>query len=762
MQSLTESAPRAKVVSPEEPSAVVGVLVGCVVFLSAFLLFEVELLIAKYILPWFGGTPAVFTTCMLVFQVLLLLGYGYAHLLESRVSPPRQPIIHVLLLVSALGVMFWQTYVWRVPLLADARLRPVDSLFPVAHIVFVLLVSVALPFFVLSTTGPLLQSWWARMYAGSPYKWYALSNAGSLAALLAYPVFIEPRATLRTQALWWFIGFALFACAAAAITCLAARYPSPLAEYSDASAVPGGRRLVLWLLLSCCGSLLFLATTNQICQEFAVVPFLWVLPLSLYLLSFVFCFGTERPLSRTLWSAMLAAATLLVSVVLYRPDVGLWFRIAVCCFVLFSGCMVCHGELMRSRPSNAHLTSFYLTVAAGGAVGGVCITLIFPFIFKGFWEFHIGILACWALLCVLLLRDRSSWIYLPKPILLAFCVLLICSGPILLSVELTPLSLFLAALGVLGFIAFLLSGNPKASEATQTKAARFSVVFTLVLLAVTLFFPAINDLSRAVAVSRNFYGVLSVLERQDQHSARLLSLRHGATIHGMQYIETSKRSQPTAYFNPSSGIGLLLRDRIARSPESPLRIGVVGLGVGTIAAYARSGDSIRFYEINPEVVRLSYSGPNRRFTFLTDSPAKVDVVLGDARISLERELARNQPERFDVLAIDAFTGDSIPFHLLTREAFALYLKHLNPVGGVLAVHISNRYLDLKPVVAELAERSGKAAWLVDSIDPDNGRSVWVLVGNLEAPLTSKMVPLRSKSGFRIWTDDYSSLFAVLR
>ena len=493
-----------------------------------------------------------------------------------------------------------------------------------------------------------------------------------------------------------------------------------------------------------------------------MVPFLWVLPLSIYLLSFIFCFGTERPLSRPLWSAMVAAATILVVIVLYRPDAGLLFRIAVCCFALFAGCMVCHGELMRSRPSSAHLTSFYLTVAAGGALGGVCITLIFPFIFKGFWEFHLGILACWVLLCVLLLRERSSWIYRPKPILLAFCVLLVCFGPVLTSVKLSPLNLLLLAAGTLGFVAFLLLGKAKASEAKQVKAARFSVVFTLVLLGAILFFPAMNDLSRAVSVSRNFYGVLSVMEREDQHSSRMLSLRHGATVHGMQHLEASKRSLPTAYYAPGSGIGILLRDRMARGPASPLRIGVVGLGVGTIAAYARSGDSIRFYEINPEVVRLAYSGPERRFTFLADCPAKVAVVLGDARISLERELARNQPAGFDVLAMDAFTGDSIPFHLLTQEAFALYLQHLNPTTGVLAIHISNRYLDLRPVIAGLAERSGKAAWLVDFNDPEFGRSVWVLVGNFDGPLASYMTPLHSKPDFRLWTDDYSSLFAVLR
>jgi hypothetical protein len=256
--------------------------------------------------------------------------------------------------------------------------------------------------------------------------------------------------------------------------------------------------------------------------------------------------------------------------------------------------------------------------------------------------------------------------------------------------------------------------------------------------------------------------VLSVTERKDPHSSPMLSLVHGATVHGTQYTEAAKREIPTAYYARTSGIGLLLRDRIAGNPNSPLRIGIVGLGVGTIAAYARKGDSIRFYEINPEVVRLSYSGPGRQFTFLTDSAANVDVVLGDARISLERELARNQSERFDVLAIDAFTGDSIPFHLLTREAFALYLQHLNPTTGVLAFHISNRFMDLSPVIAGLAERSGKAAWIVDTTDPVGGPSVWMLVGNFETPLASEMIPSHAKPGFPVWTDDYSSLFAVLR
>ncbi|MDT8067295.1 MAG: hypothetical protein ROO76_03935 [Terriglobia bacterium] len=745
-----------------KPSVPTSVLVYLVVFLSAFLLFQVELVIAKYILPWFGGTPAVFTTCMLVFQILLLLGYGYAFILESYASPRVQMVVHGLVTASAFGLLVWQGSAWHVPLLPDQRLRPPDSLFPIWHIFVVLLLSVALPFFLLSTTGPLLQAWWGRMNNGLPYKLYALSNAGSVIALLTYPVLFEPHSTLRTQAVWWSVSFLLFGCGAVTVACIAAQYPvfRP-SQSADTEHKPSWRRKLVWLLLSCCGSILFLATTNQICQEVAVVPFLWVLPLSLYLLSFVLCFGVERHISRGLWVSVLATATVVISVALYERGISVPVQILIYSFALFAGCLVCHGELVRAKPSTKYLTGFYLNLAAGAAFGAVCVTLISPLIFEGYWEFHLGLWLCWALLCALSLLDTSSWIYLPKPLLLAFCALTVFAGPLWAALKTSKVGLVIGIVAIVILLGFLLSSKATLSPATKLRAALFSAAFTLVLLGAILFFPAIGYLHGAVAVSRNFYGVLSVMKSLNVASPALF-LRHGRTLHGFQYADASQRMLPTGYYGPQSGIGLVLRDRINASPAKPLRIGVIGLGVGTIAAYARRDDSIRFYEINPDVVRLAYSGPERLFTYLHDCHGHVSVVMGDARVSLERELAQKQPGDFDVLAIDAFSGDNIPVHLLTREALAVYLRHLNSATGILAFHISNRSLDLSPVVAALAASVGREAWLVDSMDPENGRSVWVLVGKFPGPLSSDMVPLNVKPGFPVWTDDYSSLFAVLR
>jgi hypothetical protein len=753
------SALAAEVASRDEPSVAVRLLVGSVVFLSAVLLFQLELLIAKYILPWFGGTPAVFTTCMLVFQVLLLLGYLYGHLLERRLAGTTQAVVHIVLLCAALGAVFWQVWAWHVPLLPNARFRPSNSLFPVWHVVLALLVSAAPPFFVLSTTAPLLQAWWSRMSGGMPYRWYALSNAGSLVALLTYPTIIEPTSTLKTQAVGWSFAFGVFVSGGAVIGAIAARFPRDQVEVLETA--PQWRQRIMWIVLSCFGSILFLSGTNQICQEVAVVPFLWVLPLSLYLLSFILCFGSERSPSRVVWSGVLAAATVLLTVVLYAPEISWPLQVCVYALVLFAGCMICHGELVRSKPATTHLTSFYLWMALGGALGGVFVILVFPFIFKGFWEFYLSVWATWGLLCLFLLRDRASWIYYPKPILLSFCALMFLSGPVAISLT-SRADLVAAGIGTVGLIAFLLSGGAKACEETQAKAAYFSVGFTLLLMGPTLLLPAFLYVRSAVAVYRNFFGVVSVT-RDTVQSHGVLMLKHGTTIHGLEYTEPSRRSIPLGYYAPGSGIGLLLRDRIARNPTSPVRIGVVGLGVGSLAAYARKGDYVRFYEINPAVVDLSYSGPNKEFGFTSECRGKVDVVLGDARVSMERELGRNEPGRFDVLAIDAFSGDSIPVHLLTQEAFELYEREVNPTTGVVAFHISNRSLDLRPVVSSLAQQFKKKAWVVDYTDPESGgRSLWVLIGEIDSPLGSSMVPLHADPKFRLWTDNYSSLFSVLR
>ncbi len=686
-------------------------LFGFTVFCSAFLLFQVQLIIAKYILPWFGGTPAVFTTCMLFFQIFLLLGYSYAYLIDGWLSPRAQAVVHSLLIIIAVAVLMFRLSTWGSPFLPGSGWKPIGSEHPLLRIVALLFASVALPYFLVSTTGPLLQAWYGRTFSDLPYRLYALSNAGSLIALLSYPVIVEPLLSLRTQALVWGVGFLLFGSACIANAWRAARegQPGPRElRFLDAArklSPPSWPRKVIWLLLAATGSLSLLATTNRICQDVAVVPLLWVLPLSLYLLSFVVCFSSEKWYSRTVWSVGLGLAVLLVCLVLYQPGLGTGWQILIYSFALFASCMVCHGELVQLKPPKKYLTSFYLFVAAGGALGGIFVSIIAPIIFKGFWEFHLSVWLCCTLFCLILLQDTRSWIYVPKPLLLAFCVLVVFVGPGLakLNWKLIPVLLSSAAVG--GLVALILSGPSSGARSfgQVKRAAVFSVCFTALLLAVVLAYPPVAVEYGAVATARNFYGVLTVVSDQLGGSPRLTE-KHGRITHGFQFSGETKKRIPTSYYTPQSGIGLVLTNYPGRAAGKPLRVGIIGLGVGTIAAYGIPGDHMRFYEINPEVIRLAYSGPQRLFTFLSDSRAEVKVVPGDARISLEQELNRNEVQNFDVLVIDAFSGDAIPVHLLTEEAFQLYLRHLRKPNGILAFHISNDALDLRPGNCEACRR----------------------------------------------------------
>ncbi len=749
-------------------------LFGFTVFCSAFLLFQVQLIIAKYILPWFGGTPAVFTTCMLFFQVFLLLGYSYAYFIEGRLSPRAQAIGHSLLIILAVAALAFRLYTWGSPFLPGPSWKPTGSEHPLLRIIALLSASVALPYFLVSTTGPLLQAWYGRTCSDVPYRLYALSNAGSLIALLSYPVIVEPLLPLRLQAQLWGAGFLLFGggCIATAWSAAREGQTQPreprFVDVPRDLPPPSWRRKVIWLLLAATGSLSLLATTNRICQDVAVVPLLWVLPLSLYLLSFVVCFSSEKGYSRTVWSVGLGLAILLVCLALYQPSIGSAWQIPIYSFALFASCMVCHGELVQLKPAKGYLTSFYLFVAAGGALGGIFVSIIAPVIFKGFWEFHLSVWLCCILFCLILLRDPLSWIYVPKPLLLAFCVLVVYVGPGLANLNWKLLPLLLSSVAVGGLIALILSGtSPGVRSVGQMKRiAVFSVCFTALLLAVVLAYPPFVVEYGAVATERNFYGVLTVISDKFGGSPRL-TLKHGRITHGFQFSEEAKKRIPTTYYTPEGGIGLVLTNYPGRAAGKTLHVGVVGLGVGTIAAYGIPGDYMRFYEINPEVVRIAYSGPQRLFTFLSDSPAEVKVVSGDARISLEQELNRNEPQNFDVLVIDAFSGDAIPLHLLTEEAFHLYLRHLSKPNGILAFHVSNDALDLRPVIAKLAAESNMSAWLAQSGSEANAyRSAWIIAASLNRngpiPGVEHMTRITPSEHFPLWTDDYSNLIRILR
>lgn len=695
------------------------------IFLGSFLLFQVQPLVGKYILPWFGGSPTVWTTCMLSFQVMLVLGYGYAFLMDRWLTPFRQGLLHMVLLAASLLLL---------PIIPPQHWEPAGQQSPTWRILGLLAVTIGGPFVLLSSTSPLLQSWFARTHPGrSPYRFYALSNAGSLLALVSYPFVVEPALTLPEQAWTWSVAFGFFVALCGVCVCRICRWAgAPYGTAPSESAVaaaaggggndppdsvpPGWATVLLWLALTACGSVILLATTNQMCQEVAVVPFLWVLPLALYLGTFIICFDSPRWYRRSWFSVLLALSVVAASIALFvGTSVHLGIQIAVYCVVLLVCCMVCHGELVRLKPAPRYLTAFYLTVAVGGALGGIFTTLVAPRLFPALWEFHLGLLGCCLLLLVTLYRDRSGPLWRGRPRWVWAILLLIWAG-----------------------------------------------------LAAGLAIQAREDSKGALVRLRNFYGVLQVTRRTDTKDRPYYSLRHGRINHGFQYLAAEQRSWPTSYYGPNTGVGLAIRHHPRRSIDggrNPLRIGVVGLGVGTLAAYGESGDLIRFYEINPDVVRLS----QEYFTYRKNCPAEVDVVLGDARISLQRELRQGQGGHFDVLVIDAFSSDAIPVHLLTRECFEIYRRHLRR-DGVLAVHVSNRYLDLGPLVRRLAAELGKQAVLFESgDDPTRGvdSATWVLVTGNRRFLHAKAVcaavtPWPEQSTLpALWTDDFSNLFQVL-
>ncbi len=699
---------------------------ACAVFLSAFLLFQIQPLIGKYILPWFGGTPAVWSTTMLFFQVLLTGGYAYAYWLIGRVHSRRQGQVHLTLLAISLALLVLAGMVWSSPITPGAAWKPQGVESPVWDIFKILFISVGLPYFLLATNSPLIQAWFSQSYPGrSPYRLYALSNVGSLLALISYPVLIEPALALPTQGQFWSLGYVIFAALAAyAAFKTMHREQPPIPEVAAPSVVrpdlpetrPSLSLHILWITLAASASVLLLATTSQMTQEVAVIPFLWVLPLAIYLLTFILCFDSDRWYSRTPYTLAFFAVSVFYCVVLaLGTRLGLVTQIAIYSLLLFVCCMICHGELVRLKPDPRYLTSFYLMVSIGGAVGGIAVSLIAPYVFKDYWELPIGLLVCGLLLLGLTLFRKP------------------------------PTATWRATRNM----ATLLAG-------------------ALVLLGGMLTFYIQSRITGAAVASRNFYGVLRVNEiNASQPDLRAYRLAHGAVLHGFQYTAVDKRRVPTAYFTENSGIGLALLHHPKR--PGPLRIGVLGLGIGVLAAYSQPGDVLRFYEINPDVIRLA-EGDGGYFTFLKDSPAQVQIVPGDARISLEQELAAGPPQYFDLLVLDTFNGDSIPVHLITRQALELYLYHLQP-EGILAIHISNNYLDLRPVVYSLADSLQLGTALIET--PADGDRVflssWVLLTRNreflgQAAIADHCISRKPSdtAGFRMWTDDYSNLFQILR
>jgi spermidine synthase len=691
-------------------------LYAVAIFLGSFLLFLIEPIAGKKLLPLLGGSAAVWTTCLVFFQTALLGGYVLAHWMATRLRPRVQAAVYSGLLVAALVQSVFS-------LRSDLH---ASTLHPVVSVFLLLSGLIGLPFLVLSATNPLLQSWFARSFtfadqtrsSGSsrpvvpPYRLFALSNFGSLLALVVYPWLVEPRFSLRVQSTVWLAGFFLLVVACTSIASLrASRARERIASAVELPTVSGGslsetaagmagtRDRILWLLLAACGSVLLCSFTNHLSQNVAAIPLLWILPLIAYLFSFVWAFNGPRSYPRYVMLGLLAVLLAMLGYFLYdtRFTIPLIITIISYCVTLLVACVVCHGELYRLRPAPEHATSFYLLIAAGGALGSVLVGIIAPLTLNGNYELACGLVFMTAMVLVV------TW-----------------------------------ESGIL----------PRLIWAAATIGAIMLIVVQVR-----------HDREDEIVQVRNFYGTLRVTqttEPPDPTYTRMLM--HGTIQHGTQIFSDELRKTPTSYYAHESGVGLAIDKCCVGRPR---RIGVIGLGSGTIAAYGQKGDVIRFYDINPLVEPIA----RNVFTYIRESGASIDVVPGDARLSLAAE----PPQHYDVLVVDAFSGDAIPVHLLTAEAIQLYRKHLNP-GGILAVHVSNLFLNLPPVVQEEAEHAGLGSLLVSSPDNEDAgvySSDWVLVTADQDFLARKEIaaagaPINPVAGLRLWTDDYNSLLPLLK
>ncbi|MDA0659048.1 MAG: hypothetical protein O3C60_09395 [Planctomycetota bacterium] len=803
---------------------------GVTVFLSAFLLFQVQPLIAKTILPWYGSSPAVWTACMLFFQSLLLGGYTYAHLSATLLGRKTQGVVHLgLLLLAAISLPIAPSPPTQVP---------GDN--PTWQILVLLLRSVGFPYLLLSASGPLFQAWFTLRYPNrSHYRLYSLSNIGSLTALLSYPLVVEPSLNLGQQNFYWSLGFVGLAISASG--CVWALFQRPVetalmsggrsASGRDlppnplvADTPPTGRLMLKWFVYSMVGTVVLLAITNQMCQDIAVVPFMWVLPLSAYLLSFILCFESDSWYRRVPFLIATVGGSILLCLTLVNPEsfprswqealygrlpisLPMWWQVALHVGLCFSCCMCCHGELARLRPGSSWSTLFYLTVAAGGALGGIAVAIVAPVIFLQYWELDLGLAATCLLVWMEMVQDAKR--------------------PVDVTDGVTDRSTRAERRASRKHTASIPSSHHARRPPGQVYVSCIGVA--VLLAEACLGWHIYRERANVLRVERNFYGVISVVTvgarkilntegvpvTEVYPELAAVALYHGRILHGTQFQMPSKREKALLYYDERSGVGRAIEkhpQRVAQ-PDHPFRIGVIGLGTGTLAAYAKKGDYVRFYEINPSVLRIadgdqdytsdlseivgtgSAAGENsqpsessaqvqvhsqeglginpRFFSYLHDARkrgATVETSLGDARVLLDHSLRDGHSEQFDVLAIDAFSGDAIPLHLLTQECLDLYLRHLAP-DGVVAYHISNIYLNLEPIVHRLAaERSLQSLTVRTHTQHDLGieGSRWVLVSRDRTLQTRSkdwpeaFLPTPADLAGPLWTDDFSSIAAVVQ
>lgn len=701
------------------------------IFVSAFLLFQVQPLIAKMILPWYGGSAAVWTSSLLFFQLVLLAGYAYAHLSIRFLKSRGQMILHIALLAASCLLL---------PILPSPSWRPTGNDDPTVRILLLLAATIGLPYFLLSSTSPLLQAWYVRRSgAGVPYRLFALSNLGSLLALVSFPFVVEPNLTSHQQAYSWSAAFFVFVVLCSYIAWRdkdgqkddgqkdnarkdKGELPQPQTAQPETprdvlevlAAAPGLWQLLLWTTLAACASVLLIAVTSYMSQNVAAIPLLWVVPLAVYLLTFILCFESDRYYRRWLFIPVQFALSVFLLILIYGgSDVPIKMVIPVFSAGLFVCCMVCHGELAARRPSPRYLTLFYLTVSLGGAIGGIFVAVIAPRVFVTYFELPLGLAACSVLAAVAIWNVKI-------PRLGAWPVRAVSSILVVL-------------------FALIVYRNERIRDIAGISA----------------------DPGRVLLRVRNFYGALTIL--QDDPPRQPFAQRylwHGVINHGSEALDPAYQYVPMSYYGSNSGIGRAIR--AIRDRGGPLRMGVLGLGAGALSNWSRKGDYMRFYDINPLIEKIAQTW----FTMYSHSAADKQILMGDARLTLERQ----EPQGFDILAMDAFSGDAPPVHLLTREAIAVFLRHLKP-GGILALHISNRYLNLEPVCFRDAQAYGMLAMRVfdeGNESPYYQGSTWILLSAspswFEEPSFrgATIRPATDFPGFRPWTDDYSNLAQLLK
>ena len=675
-------------------------------FLGSFLLFLIQPIIAKMILPWFGGSAAVWTSCMMFFQVMLVLGYAYSHILRRWLSCSTAFFCHTAVLGAACCLL---------PVIPNSALRRATGNGLNFAVAWTLLVTVGLPYFALAANSTLVQLWHEALStsnqkpadSGGTYRLYAVSNLGSMLALLFYPFLIEPFATLSAQAWIWSAGFIVYAA-----MCLLTAWPTTRLSHWQSEPKPSESEtfrpsaVCLWFMLACVASVILLATTNLMCQEIASVPFLWILPLAAYLLSFIICFEQPRLYHRAIFLPLLCVSIVLgIGVVQSHLYVSILLQITVMTSVCFFVSMVCHGELERLKPPPAKLTTFYLTIAIGGAVGGIFTALLAPFAFDHFIEFQLAIIGCLALATLQVYRTAGR------------SVLLLALFGCGLTASVTMASLML-----------------------QTSS--------------TL------EKDTLITRQRNEYGVVMVTE--DESYRRFVS---GNVDHGGQNRAHEIAFEPSGYYTENSGVGIAFRRmrefKQTQGEASGINACVVGMGIGAMLSWCEPEDHFSFYELNPAVEEIAET----HFSYLERYRPQTDVYIGDGRILLQRQLEQTGGNQFDLLFVDAFSSDAIPQHLITSQCVDIYLKQLR-ADGMLVFHITNRFVDLRPVIATLAVEKGLSSFVRENKNgPKDKGTLWVCLSRnknlLSAPWMDSLTTRWPDKMPKIqWTDDFAPLAPV--